>query len=238
MRRRYAPTLLEDVPDMAFKFAAYESLRSLHRRLNAGRPASVQVRPCALPYLAPWPRAVLLSGGVRVGRLLSSKCSPRGISQGPSWLGQRSRRGLVSAASHAALGALPRGSIGAHELHKRSAPSNSQWTVDRTSSAKGFDRGCSPEQALSPRRRTLRWAAAAPGSVTGGCSPNRRCLCAQEDFAMGAAAGAFAAAATTPLDVIKTRMMCTAASRPTMASAARAIAAQGGPACFFRRAPG
>lgn len=41
----------------------------------------------------------------------------------------------------------------------------------------------------------------------------------QEDFCMGAVAGAFAAAATTPLDVIKTSMMCTAASRPTMTSA-------------------
>lgn len=37
---------------------------------------------------------------------------------------------------------------------------------------------------------------------------------------MGAVAGAFAAAATTPLDVIKTTMMCTAASRPTMSGAA------------------
>ncbi len=51
---------------------------------------------------------------------------------------------------------------------------------------------------------------------------------------MGAAAGAFAAAATTPLDVIKTNMMCTAASRPTMTSAARAVMAQGGPRHFFR----
>lgn len=58
--------------------------------------------------------------------------------------------------------------------------------------------------------------------------------CLQEDFAMGACAGAFAAAATTPLDVIKTNMMCTAASRPTMASASRAVLAQGGPKCFFR----
>ena len=56
----------------------------------------------------------------------------------------------------------------------------------------------------------------------------------QEDFAMGACAGAFAAAATTPLDVIKTNMMCTAASRPTMMSASRAVLAQGGPKCFFR----
>ena len=56
----------------------------------------------------------------------------------------------------------------------------------------------------------------------------------QEDFAMGAAAGAFAAAATTPLDVIKTNMMCMAASRPTMVSAARTVMAQGGPAHFFR----
>ena len=51
---------------------------------------------------------------------------------------------------------------------------------------------------------------------------------------MGACAGAFAAAATTPLDVIKTNMMCTAASRPTMMSAGRAVMAQGGPKYFFR----
>ena len=51
---------------------------------------------------------------------------------------------------------------------------------------------------------------------------------------MGATAGAFAAAATTPLDVIKTNMMCTAASRPTMMSSARAVLAQGGPVHFFR----
>ena len=56
----------------------------------------------------------------------------------------------------------------------------------------------------------------------------------QEDFAMGAVAGAFAAAATTPLDVIKTNMMCSAASRPTMVGAARAIAAEGTGAQFFR----
>lgn len=56
----------------------------------------------------------------------------------------------------------------------------------------------------------------------------------QEDFVMGAISGAFAAAATTPLDVIKTRMMTTAASRPTMANAARTIWAAGGPPAFFR----
>ena len=39
----YLPNLLEDVPDMAFKFAAYESMRSLHRRLNDGRSANAQV---------------------------------------------------------------------------------------------------------------------------------------------------------------------------------------------------
>ena len=42
----YLPNLLEDVPDMAFKFAAYESMRSLHRRLNNGRAANVQVMLC------------------------------------------------------------------------------------------------------------------------------------------------------------------------------------------------
>lgn len=56
----------------------------------------------------------------------------------------------------------------------------------------------------------------------------------QEDFAMGATAGALAAAATTPLDVIKTNMMCSAALRPTMFSAASAVHASGGPAAFFR----
>lgn len=45
----------------------------------------------------------------------------------------------------------------------------------------------------------------------------------QEDFAMGAVSGAFAAAATTPLDVIKTHMMCTAASRPSMVSSSRIV---------------
>lgn len=57
---------------------------------------------------------------------------------------------------------------------------------------------------------------------------------AQEDFIMGAIAGAFAAAATTPLDVIKTHMMCTAASRPTMVTAARAIIASEGVKGFIR----
>ena len=59
-------------------------------------------------------------------------------------------------------------------------------------------------------------------------------LCEQEDFAMGAIAGAFAAAATTPLDVIKTQMMCTAASRPSMRVAARGLFQQGGLGPFFR----
>lgn len=40
---------------------------------------------------------------------------------------------------------------------------------------------------------------------------------------MGAVSGAFAAAATTPLDVIKTHMMCTAASRPSMLSSSRIV---------------
>lgn len=63
---------------------------------------------------------------------------------------------------------------------------------------------------------------------------NHRAPSPQEDFTMGAIAGAAAAAATTPLDVIKTNMMCTAASRPSMASAARAVMAQGGYNAFFR----
>lgn len=56
-----------------------------------------------------------------------------------------------------------------------------------------------------------------------------------EDLAMGGFAGAAAAAATTPLDVIKTVMMCTASSRPTFFSAAKAIVSEGkGISPFFR----
>lgn len=42
----FFPTLLEDVPDMAVKFAAYESMRQLHKQLNDGRAASPQVGGC------------------------------------------------------------------------------------------------------------------------------------------------------------------------------------------------
>ena len=48
-----------------------------------------------------------------------------------------------------------------------------------------------------------------------------------EDLAMGGAAGALAAAATTPLDVLKTRMMCAAAARPTLGGAVRSVLADG-----------
>lgn len=55
-----------------------------------------------------------------------------------------------------------------------------------------------------------------------------------EDLIMGGTAGALAAAATTPLDVVKTRMMCAASSRPTVTSAVRSILAEGrGAAGFF-----
>lgn len=56
----------------------------------------------------------------------------------------------------------------------------------------------------------------------------------QEDFIIGAMAGAFAAAATTPLDVIKTSMMCSAASRPNMLSAAGTVLRNDGVKGFFR----
>mmetsp|Transcript_4418 Transcript_4418/g.15356 ORF Transcript_4418/g.15356 Transcript_4418/m.15356 type:complete len:389 (-) Transcript_4418:48-1214(-) len=59
-------------------------------------------------------------------------------------------------------------------------------------------------------------------------SPN-----AAEDMALGGGAGALAAAATTPLDVCKTRMMVAAASRPSIASAARAVLSDAGPRGFF-----
>lgn len=56
-----------------------------------------------------------------------------------------------------------------------------------------------------------------------------------EDLVMGGSAGAAAAAATTPLDVVKTRMMCSASSRPTLLGAARSVMAEGeGFKAFFR----
>ena len=56
-----------------------------------------------------------------------------------------------------------------------------------------------------------------------------------EDLIMGGFAGAAAAAATTPLDVVKTVMMCTASSRPTLVSAAKSIMREGqGLKPFFR----
>lgn len=56
-----------------------------------------------------------------------------------------------------------------------------------------------------------------------------------EDLIMGGFAGAAAAAATTPLDVLKTVMMCSASSRPTLAGAARSIMREGkGLKPFFR----
>lgn len=61
-----------------------------------------------------------------------------------------------------------------------------------------------------------------------------RNLNAQEDFAIGAMAGAFAAAATTPLDVIKTNMMCCAANRPNMITSAKAVIRNDGLGGFFR----
>ncbi|GBF92137.1 mitochondrial carrier protein [Raphidocelis subcapitata] len=56
-----------------------------------------------------------------------------------------------------------------------------------------------------------------------------------EDLLMGGTAGAAAAAATTPLDVIKTRMMCNASSKPTIRGAVQGVLAEGGGArAFFR----
>lgn len=52
---------------------------------------------------------------------------------------------------------------------------------------------------------------------------------------MGGSAGAAAAAATTPLDVVKTRMMCLASSKPTIGNAVRGVLAEGqGIKAFFR----
>ncbi|KAF5833754.1 mitochondrial carrier domain-containing protein [Dunaliella salina] len=56
-----------------------------------------------------------------------------------------------------------------------------------------------------------------------------------EDLIMGGSAGACAAASTTPLDVVKTRMMCSASQRPTFVKAVRSLLAENlGWQGFFR----
>eukprot|EP00210_Caulerpa_lentillifera_P000655 g632.t1 len=57
---------------------------------------------------------------------------------------------------------------------------------------------------------------------------------AQEDFAMGAISGALAAACTTPIDVVKTNMMCEAVSRPSMVAVAKSVMRNKGPTGFFQ----
>ena len=48
----FVPTLLEDVPDMAVKFAVYESLRPLHSRVFGGRQVRVSCRTACFRLLA------------------------------------------------------------------------------------------------------------------------------------------------------------------------------------------
>eukprot|EP00899_Mesostigma_viride_P014879 jgi/Mesvir1/23392/Mv21087-RA.1 len=55
-----------------------------------------------------------------------------------------------------------------------------------------------------------------------------------EDLAFGGLAGAAAAASTTPLDVVKTHMMCTAAGRPSMRSAFNKVVQNGGNKALWR----
>ena len=45
------PTLLEDVPDMAVKFAVYESLRTMHRRVFRGRQVLSNISYTSMPIL-------------------------------------------------------------------------------------------------------------------------------------------------------------------------------------------
>ncbi len=45
----------------------------------------------------------------------------------------------------------------------------------------------------------------------------------EEDLLIGGIAGAVSAAATTPWDVVKTRMMCSASSKPSVRAAIRGV---------------
>jgi hypothetical protein len=173
----FFPTLLEDVPDMAVKFAAYESLRQLHRQVNNGRNPSPQVRWCrdsAVPLLS-WCMKLF-----------------------PAFMG------LLVIDVHGRTG-LARGVLALLD-------------------------SCLQAEQMTPWIWILLMSCAVTYPACPACSS---LCCWQEDFGMGAFAGALAAASTTPLDVIKTRMMCAAAQRPTMASAARDILAAHGPKGFL-----
>lgn len=63
--------------------------------------------------------------------------------------------------------------------------------------------------------------------------PDNPRVSAAYDLAIGGTAGALAAAGTTPFDVVKTRMMCTASQRPTIFSAARDVYKTSGPKGFY-----
>jgi hypothetical protein len=151
---------MEDVPDMAVKFAVYETLRPIHARLTDGRQVWVQ-------------------------RGREGPGAGRGAAPGSGlWGGGDARVGC--------------GSWG------RCSPSPP-------------DRPPTPTPTPTPARPPP----PQPSTV--------------EDLLMGGTAGAAAAAATTPLDVIKTRMMCSASSKPTLRGAVRGIIAEGGGArAFFR----
>ena len=95
----YLPTLLEDVPDMAFKFAAYETLRQVHRRLNDGRKANVQVNKLELSDLLTctlppdfWPRQLhrlfSQSGNIADQSFLGAACAKYLCSR---WLSSESK---------------------------------------------------------------------------------------------------------------------------------------------------
>jgi len=205
----YWPTLLEDVPDMAFKFAAYESMRGLHRRLSHGRPANVQVGTWSTQ------RMRLFSYGCFykwVYETQNKRCQAR------VWLAAvlalRLREGQLHTGCGYGFAVACRCSAGLVSGHAAAA------AVCRRSPGWPAVRRALGAWSLRLRRRP--WTALTVAAR------------AQEDFAMGAVAGAFAAAATTPLDVIKTNLMCSAASRPTMLGAARSIAAEGSGAQFFR----
>lgn len=74
------------------------------------------------------------------------------------------------------------------------------------------------------------WRCRRPGPASG--SPNRQTVSAPESALFGSMAGAVAAAITTPLDVLKTRVMLSH-QRPSLAAIVRHMARHEGPRAFF-----
>ncbi|KAK9840693.1 hypothetical protein WJX84_004600 [Apatococcus fuscideae] len=213
----YLPTLLEDVPDMACKFAAYETMRSLHRNFVGGRKASATED---------------FAMGAVSGAFAAAATTPLDVIKTHMMCTAASRPSMLSSSR------IVWQAGGAKQFFKgvplavciRSVQAGVYPNV--VDAAGSICKACGPWRLFTGYLPTLledvpdmacKFTAyetmrSLHRNFVGG-----RKASATENFAMGAISGASAAAATMLLDVIKTHMMCTAASRASILSSTRIV---------------